>query len=55
MDNLRKHKEVEAPKPETGKETKSLTSTVVPDEGYVYTGENNYEAPKPDPWTEETK
>lgn len=47
MDNLRKHKEVEAPKPETG--------TVVPDEGYVYSGEKNYEAPKPDPWTEETK
>lgn len=40
MDNLRKHKQVEAPKP---------------DEGYVYTGEKNYEAPKPDPWTEENK
>lgn len=26
-----------------------------PTDGYVYTGEKNYEAPKPDPWVEEAK
>lgn len=26
-----------------------------PDEAYIYTGEKNYEAPKPDPWIKETK
>jgi hypothetical protein len=26
-----------------------------PTDGYVYTGEKNYEAPKPDPWIEESK
>lgn len=41
MDSLKKHKEPEV------KET--------PQPDYVYTGENNYEAPKPDPWTEENK
>jgi len=26
-----------------------------PTDGYVYTGEKNYEAPKPDAWVEEKK
>lgn len=26
-----------------------------PTDGYVYTGEKNYEAPKPDPWVEGDK
>jgi len=26
-----------------------------PADGYVFTGEKNYEAPKPDPWTQENK
>lgn len=41
MDNLKKHKEPEV------KET--------PEPDYVYTGERNYEPPKPDPWSEENK
>ena len=43
MDNLKKHKEVEP------------VGTPKPTDGYVYTGEKNYEAPKPDPWIKETK
>lgn len=27
----------------------------LPEPDYVYTGEKNYEAPKPDPWIKETK
>jgi hypothetical protein len=28
---------------------------VVSQEAYIFTGEKNYEAPKPDPWVEEKK
>ena len=28
---------------------------IVSKEDYIYTGEKNYEAPKPDPWVSEAK
>lgn len=42
MDKMKVIKEPVAPAP-------------TPEPDYVYSGEKNYEAPKPDPWTQENK